>query len=222
MEIKFEGKQLQSIINKKQKEIDKITKNALNEVVDYATTQAQNGFNNFIGEASTDDPNVTVKSSSIKRETKSAFSRKISCYGSQVLYIEFGVGLMPYNETEARMYRNVMLDSNGVPISLRPHGIDPIGTRGKGYGSQDKWIRPSTTGEPQCVGEGHVHIKDKYGNDTGKVRTDVVWTEGHRPARALYRAVGMAIKRLLKQNQQVHQTSSFGSSRLFEDMLKWR
>ena len=183
---------ISDLVKRLEKKVDEVTKQTLNSYVDYASNLAQRGFDRFAFEASTDYPSVLVNSTPLRKDDD-IYSRTIECRGDQVLFIEFGVGLMKYTDIETRLYEGILKDEHGMPISSRPSSIDEIGTYGKGYGSQDFWVRPSVDGIPRNADEMPVAIR---GNPT-QSRTDVVWTKGHRPARALYRAVGMAMRRLL-------------------------
>jgi len=154
-----------------------------------ATKQAQRNFNTFEKEVSTDkDRSVSVSNTATFYVDKDTIARKIECKGNQVAFIEFGVGIKHYNE----FYQSSA--STDLAMYNRPKGI-PIGGWGKHHGLDDYWIRPSNDGIPMNIYEMPVAIKNKSGDVIGW-RRDVVWTEGHRPARALWRAVRTIEKRL--------------------------
>lgn len=172
----------EQIIDWLTKEVKIRTEKALNNVVDYATNQAQNGFDRFTFEVPSDDPFVFVYSSPMAQTKKYEYSRTIKCVGNQVLFIEFGAGKYYYTgDTEARLYQSVL------PINLRPSGIYDIGNYGKGRGKDDVWFYKSQTGRES---ENASLFRQ---NRNGEA---IMITHGNRPARALYRAVGMAIRRL--------------------------
>ena len=189
------SKSIDRLIKRLEKNIDECAEKAVNNVVDTASRYAQQNYNSFAPEVASDDPQVFVFNTPLFKEGRYKYSREINCIGNQVLFIEFGNGILHYTgDLETRLYKDVL------PINPRPSTIYDIGTYGKGYGmgmvGEGAWIRPTFNGRLGST-ESHVHIKDKEGNDTGRVRQDVVWTEGSRPSRSLYRAVGMAVRRLL-------------------------
>lgn len=173
---------------------------------------ARRNFNNSRGLISSDFDFVNVA-----RFVDSKYQQTIECSGDQVLFIEFGAGAqnksrytasevvgwhgehISWKYTERPNFGFKIKNNRLLEEAPRPAGIVELGTYGKGYGADDWWIRPSITGIPnKYIGESNVHIKDKYGNDTGRVRSDVVWTKGHPPMRALWRAVRSAEKNLRK------------------------
>ena len=178
----------------------------LNDFVEKVASTTQKTFNKYEVEVSADNPHVSVHTSPFHKESEDKVSRSVICSGEQVLFIEFGVG---YNNS---LIKSTVSDDGkkvrwggktgnqgaygfeegGVDeIYPRPAGIVPLGFYGKGLGRDDYWIRPSAFGIPNThIGESHVHRAD------GSVRTDVVWTAGHNPLRALYRAVRNAEKNI--------------------------
>lgn len=188
----------------------------LTKVVEKTTKDAQRNFKNFEVNASTDNPRVTV-SHTMYITSGDTISSTVQCFGEQVIFIEFGVG---YNNSLVKATGSAGVGSwggasgnegaygfaeGGVDeIAERPSGVSQLGHYGKGYGSDDVWIRPSALGIPnEYAGESHVHRKN------GSVRTDVVWTVGHNPARALWRAYTNAIKQVLSEtNRKARQTES--------------
>lgn len=159
---------------------------------------ARRNFNSARDKVSTDYPDVTVI-----RTKDSPTSATITCIGSQVLFIEFGVGhsnnQIPYIDRGgfSQSKPAIGFDRNtGKETMPRPNGIVPLGRYGKGrHSMQDFWIRPSATGQPRLPTEQTVHKRDKDGNIIG-IRTDVVWTAGHPPVRALWRARTNALNKL--------------------------
>lgn len=154
---------------------------------------ARRNFNSARNKVSTDYPDVQVirTKSGIKEAT-------VSCIGDQVLFIEFGVGLsnqfIPTSNGNDRPAFGFDRGT-GKETAPRPTGIVPLGRYGKRQGMKDYWVRPSATGQPRLPTEQVVHKRDKDGNIIG-VRTDVVWTAGHPPVRALWRARGSALNKL--------------------------
>lgn len=182
-------KDLDGYIKHLQGKVDELARNALNNVVDYATNQAQNGYDKFVVEVPADDPFVFVSNTPIT-QSGNKMSRTINCVGNQVLFIEFGAGKYFYTgDTELRLYRNVMLDRRGNPIADKPKKIYDIGEYGSGRGKDDVWFYKSSTGRTGDKASSLV----KY-NSKGE---PIMITHGNRPARALYRAVGMAMRRLI-------------------------
>lgn len=160
--------------------LDERTKKALDGVVEYATKQAQVGFERFAIETPADDPIVFVINTPTTKYSKTGYTRQIECVGNQVLFMEFGGGLYYYTDVETRLYQNI------IPIEPRPVGIVDIGTYGRGFGSDDYWFYTSKNGRESETSQ---YVK---ATNTGYTMI----THGNRPARALYRAVGMAIRRL--------------------------
>lgn len=211
----------EKIIDNLEKDIERYRDDLVNAVTDNISKSAQRNFNSFIKYASTDYPYIHVASFPLKKEGQDRATRLIECIGTQVLFIEFGVGA--YNSTKktvehtddgtvvsfgekpigtftrVKVMQSVKWGNTtgintmfmNVDTAQRPHPVVPLGTYGKGHGQDEMWIRPSATGIPNLTaGETHVHTRN------GDVREDVVWTTGHPPARALYRAVRSTMKKL--------------------------
>ena len=197
-------------INALAKRIEQDVDNFAVGVVDNLATSIEQGatrnFNKTRGLISSDFDYVSVT-----RSVNNKYSQTITCMGDQVLFIEFGAGAMNksrYSATEIVgwhgehiSWKYVERPNFGFKIkhnklieeAPRPSGIVELGHYGKGYGMDDYWIRPSITGIPNTyIGESHVHKKN------GEMRSDVVWTKGHPPMRALWRAVRNAVKNLRK------------------------
>ena len=182
MKVKF-NQQLLKVIKNIEKKVDVQTQEALNRVVEYATLSSQNSFDRFFDEVPSDDPYVFVRNTPITQITKTQWSRSIECAGNQVLFIEFGAGVYYYTgDLEARLYGKYL--GNLPP---RPSSIYNIGGYGKGRGKDDLWFYKSKTGRESE----NAHLV-KY-NKNGE---PIMITHGNRPARALYRGVGMALRRL--------------------------
>ena len=109
------------------------------------------------------------------------YSRSISATGNQVLFIEFGAGKYFYTDTATRMFKGVMPND-------RPSSIFDIGGYGQHRGLDDVWFYKSQTGRES---ENAHWVKNNRNNEP------IMITHGNRPARAMYLAVGMAIRRLL-------------------------
>lgn len=163
-----------------------------------AERMTRRNFNEFAHEVSSDYQNVAVA-----RTKLSDTSYRISCVGNQVIFIEFGVGAENVQGTRGSGNRTIDYFKSStfsyadegrtriVENAPRPAGVVGLGRYGKGHGKDDYWVRPSIDGVPKTATESHVHKKN------GDVRTDVVWTMGHRPARALYRGFMNALNKLL-------------------------
>ena len=183
-------KDIKAYITKLEKRVDEVATNAVNKVTDYAVRLAQNGYDRFTIEVPADDPNVQVTSTSLLK-TDTTYSRTIECHGDQVLFIEFGTGIYYYRrvgEIETRLYQNVLPN-----IKSRPDSIDDIGNYhlakwGRSRGQDDLWFYKSDTGRES---ENAHLVKHNRAGDP------IMVTHGNRPARALYRAIGMAVRRLL-------------------------
>lgn len=165
-----------------EKKVKDFTTTTLNKLVDTATKYAQQGYDRFVPEVASDDPYVFVFNSPITQEGNYKYSREIRCVGNQVLFIEFGAGLPYYTETELRLYQNIL------PINPRPNGIHEIGTYGDGRGMDGTWFYKSYNGRES---ETTHWIKDNLSGEA------IMLTHGSRPARALYRGVGMAVRKLI-------------------------
>ena len=106
-------------------------------------------------------------------------------YGGGEEKAERPAGVYPLGYWQGHSFTNPV-----VPIILKRYNMSS-------HGADDFWVRPSSTGIPKTnIGEREVHKRDSKGHITG-VRDDVVWTAGHPPARALYRASRNAIKQII-------------------------
>ena len=164
--------------------VEKYTKNVVNSMTEYATKQAQNNYNKFEIEVGADDPYVSVFNTPLSQTGKNTYNRMITCYGNQVIFIEFGAGVYYYTETETRLYSNI--------LNHRPRGVDEIGHYhnakwGRSRGQDDLWFYKSRTGRESE--NAHLYKFNKSGDP-------IMITHGNRPARALYRAVGMAFRKV--------------------------
>jgi len=185
MQIKISG-DINAIAKQLETIVDNVAKDTLNKVVDYASKQAQDGYDKFYDEVPADDPFVFVRATPLVPSARHVYSREIKCTGNQVLFIEFGAGAYFYRKTgeiETRLYQGVMPN-----IEPRPSGILDIGEYGQGRGKDDLWFYKSQTGRES---ENAHLIKYNANGDP------IMITHGNRPARALYRAVGMAMRRLI-------------------------
>ena len=167
------------------KKVEETTQNTLNKVVEYATKQSQNQFDRFVMEVPSDDPYVWVVNTPIAKESETRYSRTIKATGTQLLFIEFGAGVYYYTDMETRLYHNYIPND-------RPAGVDEIGNYhlakwGRSRGSDDIWFYKSQTGRESET----AHLYKVNRNNE-----PIMITHGNRPARALYRGVGMAMRRL--------------------------
>ena len=187
MKITVENK-IDSLIKNLKKQVDNVATNTVNKVTDYVVRNAQAGFDRFMIEVPADDPIVDVFSTHLLK-VGTTYTRDIECRGDQVLFIEFGAGKYYYTgDTEVRLYQGVIPN-----IKPRPSTIDDIGHYhlarwGRSRGLDDLWFYKSDTGRES---ENAHLIKYNRNGDP------IMLTHGNRPARALYRAVGMAMRRLL-------------------------
>ena len=183
MEIKFDRQVLKVIKNLK-KQFETKSKDVVNQVVEYATINAQNSFDKFYDEVPADDPYVFVTNTSLAKVGNN-YERTIRCVGNQVLFIEFGAGQYYYTEAETRLYDKYLggLDHRGKP---KVYDIGHYGG-GNSRGQDDLWFYKSQTGRES---ENAHYVKENRNGEP------IMITHGNRPARALYRAVGMAVRRL--------------------------
>lgn len=165
--------------------------------------QAQTNYDRFQIEVPADDPRVDVLS--YFKQDKDLSTMTINCVGNQVLFIEFGAGQYYYTEKETILFKN------DLSIPNRPVGIAPIGKysslvhrdRPTGMdlntwnwtmnympisrGRDEFWFYKSRTG--RTSENAHLVKYNKSGNP-------IMITRGNRPSRSLYRAVGMAMRRI--------------------------
>lgn len=175
---KIEGiKNLQQTLKNLQTRADYLARQAVEEISKDMEIDARKNFTRFASKVSADDRFVSVN-----RTKNGDNSATIICQGTQVLFIEFGVGIM--NETHSRD----VAEEQPRPIINGESPYNELGFYGKGYGKEDFWIRPAKAIN-RSAGESSVH--DKNGN----ARQGVAWTKGHRPARALWRARFSAIQK---------------------------
>jgi hypothetical protein len=170
---------------------------------------ARRNFDKALLEISGDNPYITVQ------RTVSGDTATISCSGEQVLFAEFGAGIHnTYREKEVYVeshfaisrsntlyyveghYKTIGLRArgftdNGMTENMpRPAGIVELGHYGKGLGMLEWWVRPSTNMQ-KALGESNVHKKN------GEIKQGVLWTQGTKPVRGLWRARNTAINKLL-------------------------
>lgn len=160
---------------------------------------ARRNFNKAMPSVSTDDPEVDVM-----RIKEAPNKQTVICGGYQVLFIEFGVGLsnkFVKNGTDVA----IGFDRNtATEVAPRPAKIDPLGHYhlsrwGRSQGIKEFWVRPSRDGIPNvAIGEQEVHTRNRHTGEITGVRDDVVWTQGHPPVRALWRARNNALAKLFK------------------------
>lgn len=175
---------------------------------------ARKNFIKTIPDISGDNPYVSVSRTIIGN------TATISCSGEQVLFAEFGAGIFnSFKEIDVYVPEHTATTSSGATYRVkgytktllinargfkaggleekypRPSGIDPLGEyRYHRYanGSMGKnmfWVRSTTNGR-RANRESNVH--DRNGN----VKTGVVWTQGTKPVRGLWRARQTAINKL--------------------------
>lgn len=178
---------------------------------------AQNNFNRFEKEASTDNFYVYV-APPIMSSSGHTTSAEVGCYGEQVIFLEFGVGTyfksmayrdykITYNDDfSIKDMKAIVVEKGGrgfdkyggTETMPRPAGVDQLGfyhnaVYGISQGTLDFWVRPSDTGYVNA------NIDERYVTDRrGNVRSNAVWTHGHQPARALWRAVMSALRSVFR------------------------
>jgi hypothetical protein len=200
------NKSVLKLVDNIKKEVDKQTQEALNRVVNYATANTQNSFDRFYDEVPADDPFVFVKNTPMVQLNNHTWARTIKCTGNQVLFIEFGAGKYYYTNVEARMYSKYLgymkdrpsgiydiggyMGNNDFSSSISQQAIVDFGRKRNivSRGKDDVWFYKSKTGRESE----NAHIV-KY-NRSGD---PIMITHGNRPARALYRGVGLAIRKLV-------------------------
>jgi len=180
--VKFVSKWLQSKIRQ--------TKELVDREIEKIPVHAQRNYNKFVIEVPADDPYVNVYSSFTKTPDKTTL--QIDCRGRQVLFIEFGAGIYYYTETELSLYKPYMA---GVSDRGNPR-VDDIGhyslaIGGRSRGMDDYWFYKSETGRESK----NAHLV-KY---TKKDGAPIMITHGNRPSRSLYRATGMAKRRIFSR-----------------------
>ena len=190
------NKQLIKVVKNLQSKVDYQTEEALKRVIEYSTREAQSNYNHFIREVPADDPYVWVKHDPITKSSDTRWTSKIECVGNQVLFIEFGAGEYYYTEAETRFYQNLV--GNPRPSSIyriggyiNPNKLAYLSETQKtlytSRGADPLWFYKSKTGRESQ----NAHLV-KY-NSSGE---PIMITHGNRPSRSLYRAVGMALRRL--------------------------
>ena len=150
---------------------------------------ARKNFNSARESISGDDPTVIV--TRVKNSPKSA---TIVCGGEQVLFAEFGAGYenlyytngLSIDVLSTRSWKYI--GNEAVEIAPRPNGIVELGEYGNKHGRESYWIRPTHNGRKG--------IKESDVLRDGFPRSDVLWTEGTRPIRALWRARNNALNHL--------------------------
>ena len=175
---------------------------------------ARKNFNRAVDDISGDNPYVVVS------RVVNGNRATISCSGEQVLYAEFGAGLLnKYREKEIYVeshlaisrsnnlfyvqghYKTIGYNARGfknsgeTEIMPRPAGIgelghNPMAKHTPSWGINDFWFRPSTNGRVSSM-------ETWKRKKNGDIDPNYVWTTGTRPVRALYRARETARNKLL-------------------------
>ena len=175
---KVEGvKNLQQTLKNLKERADFLSRQAVEEISKDMELDAQKNFSRFAREVSADDRFVSVH-----REKKGDYEASIICQGTQVLFIEFGVGVR--NATSSRDNA----EAQPRPVINGQYPANRLGGYGKGRGKDDYWVRPAQSINANA---GETPVLDRNGN----VRKGVAWTTGHRPARALWRARFSALQK---------------------------
>lgn len=170
-------KGIQKTIDNLKERANYLARSAVEEISRDMELDAQKNFNRFAREVSADDRFVSVH-----RDKMGDYEATIICQGNQVLFIEFGVGIMNDKDISGRY------DYWQRPIINGIYPYNELGFYGKRRGKDDFWVRPAKYIN-RSAGETSVH--DKNGN----VRQGVAWTKGHRPARALWRSIFSALQK---------------------------
>lgn len=201
------SQQLERLIKNLNDDISKMPSIIVDAVSEDMTKSAQRNFDRDLDDVGADDPYVRV-SRRVNGE-----SAEVICTGNQVLFIEFGAGTMnakkgytldKYSVSFSNGYQNAVITkvrsgreipaygfkAGGNEIAPRPNGIVELGEYGKGYGTQDHWVRPTKTGV--------LKNRERYVFDrNGVKREGVLWTDGTYPKRALWRARNSSLNKLL-------------------------
>ena len=176
------------IINFINKRVDELTKQALTNVVEFTTKNAQKSFDRFVVEVPSDDPFVSVNHTPIIKNN-GIYSSSVKCLGNQVLFIEFGAGVYHYTgDLETRLYNKYLGNLPSRPATIDDIGNYHLAISGRSRGQDDNWFYKSRTGRES----NNAHLI-KY----NKAGQPIMFTHGNRPARALYRSIGVAMRRLL-------------------------
>lgn len=198
MSIKIDN-QIEETIRKLNDDIDRLTKNELESITYDICHGAQMNFDRFMPEVAADDPFVYCETVYVNQDT-----REVVCWGDQVLFIEFGAGVLNEVRRDVKPTEIVgwhgehigwkergdipafgfqFIDNYLTEVAPRPDGIVPLGEYGKGLGSNDYWI---------YYGWRESNNSQEFLKRKGK---GLMITRGNPPARALYRAIRNAIRR---------------------------
>lgn len=172
---KFVEKWLESKVRQAKEEVER--------EIEKIPVQAQTYYDKFVIEVPADDPYVDVFSN--MKKSKELTTYTIDCVGKNVLFIEFGAGVYYYTDVETRLYKDMV--GNDRPASVDKIGHYHLAKGGRSRGLDDLWFYKSQTG--RTSENAHLVKYNKKGEP-------IMITHGNRPARALYRAVGMAMKRI--------------------------
>ena len=189
-------------VDKLKQDILNFTENFVKDFGSDVKKTAQKNFDRFIPEVPADDPFVTVYTYNYHSYKGPAC--EVICKGNQVLFIEFGTGVrnelrhdmkpiekigwhgehLGWIERDIPSHGFKFIDHELVEVAPRPHGIVPLGTYGKGQGSNDYWIYYGY----RVSNNSQVFEKKWF-------RGNTMITRGNQPARALYRAIRSAVNR---------------------------
>lgn len=183
------SRQIISSLNKK---VEDLEESLIRDIAKSVERSTRSNFNRTIPEVPADDPFVSVSSFSFGK------SCAIQCIGSQVLFIEFGAGIMNRMKS-IDVYRGdtvyskdivgngfAFVDNAITEVAPRPSGIVPLGEYGKGLGKNDFWVYRTYNGR-MAMGDEIWRI--------GKDGQSYVKTYGIRPIRALYRGVRSGVRK---------------------------
>lgn len=166
------------------RQVENLAQNTIDQVGDEIARGAKANFNSARWEVPADDPSVIVYNLSSFRWKNDKWYKTIICQGNQVLFIEFGAGVLHGEETST-VYLEGEKKTEHAP--RREIGVKELGTYGKQRGKGDSWYYNSDTGREAR----HTHLVRQ--NRAGKF---VMRTGGIRPIRALWRAMKVALKKL--------------------------
>ena len=161
------------------KQIEELAEKTVEVVGKEIEQEARANFNKAKFEIPADDPTINVNALPTIKATKTSWYRTIVCDGREVLFTEFGAGIMHSNETST-VVRSGQYD---IEYAWRPVGFE-IGSYGKHQGLNDYWVY-------RGVRESKWSQKFEKKPDQ-----DLIITQGIRPVRALYRAVGNVFRKL--------------------------
>lgn len=180
LEITFKsGKSASDVLKRYEQNLYKNIESVIKYTAKQMTNKARRKFQSAKYDGNNDTYVYNVKVTSLTN--KSLCTYNIVAEGTSVLFIEFGAGHY-YQDVYDRF-------ANPLRETAVPKPCD-IGTYGKGYGMDDYWVFKITT-PIQKPTEGFESV---WNTKTGTFREGVAWTNGNKPARAMWGAVSYYYK----------------------------